>query len=146
MNKVMELIVPSTGLMKCKVCGNEHSAMIREGGSFKRGAWQCENGCRIEDLKNDIKEINSNTDNLNHFKLRAECVQDVLQLRERLGVSCPKMVLELGLFPDTIVDLCTWMNLDEVRKEIRMIEDGHVMLQTLALEQEYTGERDYDLI
>ena len=62
MKKVMELIVPSTGLMRCRVCGHEHSAQLGEGGRFRRDAWQCLNGCRIEDYQNQTKEINSNPD------------------------------------------------------------------------------------
>ena len=86
-----------------------------------------------------------NQSEINHFKFRAECVTDVLQLRIRLRVDCLKTIMEIGQFPDTVVDLYTTMSLDEVKKEIRSIEDGHVMLQTIALEHDYTGERDYEL-
>ena len=58
MTKVMKLIVPSTGLMKCKVCGLEHIAQLQEGGHYKKGSWQCTNGCVIEKeikTKGDIK-------------------------------------------------------------------------------------------
>lgn len=48
-DKVMKLIDPSTNLMECKVCGNKHYANIAEGGKFKRGSWQCENGCKLEE-------------------------------------------------------------------------------------------------
>ena len=145
MKKVRELIVPSTGLMKCKVCGNEHIGQLRGGGYFKRGSWQCLNGCRIEDYQNQTKEINSNPDGMNHIKFRAECITDVLKLRERMGVRCSKMMVEISQFPDTDVVLYTSLGLDEVKNEIRSIKDCHVMLQTIALEQEYTGERDYEL-
>lgn len=102
-------------------------------------------GCRVDNI-NDKKDVNTYRDRLNHFKLRAECPIDVLKLRELIGNNCHKMVLELGTFPDTLVDLYTTMNLDEVRMEIRGIEDGHVMLQTLAIEKDYTGERDYEIV
>lgn len=47
--KVMKLLNPVTGLMKCKVCGARHFANIRpaSGGKFYRGSWQCQNGCRL---------------------------------------------------------------------------------------------------
>lgn len=48
--KVMKLIDPSTGRMECKVCGAEHYANLRpnrEGGGYKRGCWQCVNGCKL---------------------------------------------------------------------------------------------------
>jgi len=46
--KVMKLIDSTTGLMECRICGSRHrhSAMIRPGGNFYRGAWQCVNGCK----------------------------------------------------------------------------------------------------
>jgi hypothetical protein len=45
----MELINEYTGEMKCKVCGAIHLASIksRSNGRFYRGAWQCQNGCKI---------------------------------------------------------------------------------------------------
>jgi len=82
---------------------------------------------------------------INHFKFRAECELDVNRLRKQMGTKCLKIVKEIGQFPDTIVDLYTTMSLDDLKSEIRSIEDGHVMLQTIALEQDYTGERDYEL-
>ena len=47
--KVMKLVNPSTGEMACKVCGARHFANIKpdSGGKFYRGAWQCQNGCKI---------------------------------------------------------------------------------------------------
>jgi hypothetical protein len=43
MKRPMKLIDPSTGLMKCAVCGSTHWANIKpqSGGRFYRGAWQC---------------------------------------------------------------------------------------------------------
>lgn len=46
--KAMELIDAESGKMKCKVCGAEHIANVQLGGKFKRGAWQCQNGCKEE--------------------------------------------------------------------------------------------------
>jgi len=47
--KVMELISPYTGQMKCKVCGSKHWASVKpqSGGHFYRGSWQCINRCKI---------------------------------------------------------------------------------------------------
>ena len=47
--KVMKIIDEKTGLMECKVCGARHSPMIAEGGKFKRGSWQCPNGCKLDE-------------------------------------------------------------------------------------------------
>ena len=49
--KVMRLVDPNSGLMECKVCGQTHYANLKEGGSYKRGSWQCVNGCKLEDLE-----------------------------------------------------------------------------------------------
>lgn len=47
--KVMRLFDLNTGLMECKVCGARHLASIRpnSGGRYYRGAWQCQNGCKL---------------------------------------------------------------------------------------------------
>jgi len=53
--KVMKLINPHTGLMKCKVCGAEHQAQLQSGNDradgvtrYYRGSWQCRFGCKLE--------------------------------------------------------------------------------------------------
>jgi len=30
-----------------RVCGSTHCANIRPGGSYYRGSWQCQHGCRL---------------------------------------------------------------------------------------------------
>lgn len=47
--KVMKLLDDRTGLMECRVCGARHAANIRplSNGKFYRGAWQCQNGCKL---------------------------------------------------------------------------------------------------
>jgi hypothetical protein len=49
--KVMKLISPYTGLMECRVCGARHFAMLKSGGHYYRGAWQCVHGCKRENEK-----------------------------------------------------------------------------------------------
>jgi hypothetical protein len=48
--KVMKLIDPYTGLMECRVCGYQHTAMVKplSNGNFYRGTWQCINGCELK--------------------------------------------------------------------------------------------------
>jgi len=48
--KVMRLIDPYTGCMECKVCGARHFANLRRGGYYRRGSWQCQYGCKLDDL------------------------------------------------------------------------------------------------
>src|SRR5258708_5455953 len=45
--KVMKLIDSCTGMMECKVCGARHCASLKHGGGYRRGSWQCVNGCRL---------------------------------------------------------------------------------------------------
>ena len=42
---VMKLIVPQISLFECKVCGSQHYGQLASGGRWKRGVWQCRNGC-----------------------------------------------------------------------------------------------------
>ena len=46
--KVMVSLDPSTGLMECKVCGARHFASLKGRGIYRRGSWQCQNGCQPE--------------------------------------------------------------------------------------------------
>lgn len=54
----MKLIDKSTGMMECRVCGSRHMAMVKplSDGNFFRGAWQCQYGCKLSDLKSPPKE------------------------------------------------------------------------------------------
>jgi hypothetical protein len=58
--KVMKLIDSKSGLMKCKVCGAEKyggtttepykgSPISRRIPRWRRGSWQCINGCKLPD-------------------------------------------------------------------------------------------------
>ena len=53
--KMMKLINPDTGLMECKACGSIHIAMLRKGGYYKKGAWQCQYGCKPENLVDKVE-------------------------------------------------------------------------------------------
>jgi len=44
--KVNRLLNPETGLMECRVCGRRMLANRITGGKFRRGSWQCRNGCK----------------------------------------------------------------------------------------------------
>ena len=52
--KVMRLVNSNSGLMECKVCGQEHWASLQSGSEradgvtrYYRGSWQCSNGCKL---------------------------------------------------------------------------------------------------
>lgn len=51
----MKLINARTGLMRCKVCGEEHFAQLQSGYArtdgktqYYRGSWKCRNGCKLD--------------------------------------------------------------------------------------------------
>lgn len=46
-----QLLDPYSGRMECRVCGAEHFARIARGGHYYRGSWQCQNGCKPENLR-----------------------------------------------------------------------------------------------
>ena len=60
---VMKLIVPHIGLFECRVCGDQRTGLLGTGGRWKRGVWQCRNGCTlpIKESKEQIKsKVNNN--------------------------------------------------------------------------------------
>ena len=98
----------------------------------------------------------------NVFKFRAELLNDVGVLLQR--ITATKVEIEVRCFEDGIpsgecevtltgpYNLCTPesgrkrltpMNLAELRAVMAAISDGHVMVETVALLADYTGERDY---
>lgn len=83
----------------------------------------------------------------NHiYCFRAECQPDVDELRSLLGGCFDKItIVNSPPFPDVEVELETELSLEELRAVMRRVVDGHVMGQTVASRDEYTGERGYDL-
>ncbi len=88
----------------------------------------------------------SNKRKLFVYKFRAECEHDVNELRRILRYKFYTLTKTIHPYlPDTIVELATSYTLQELQDYIREITDGHVMLQTIALKEDYTGERNYGL-
>lgn len=80
------------------------------------------------------------------YKFRSECEHDVNELRKILRYNFYTLTKTIHPYlPDTIVEIATSLTLKEIQDIIREITDGHVMLQTIALKENYTGERDYGL-
>lgn len=80
------------------------------------------------------------------FKFRAECYSDV----ERLLAVIPKKEVKFSdIFPDevlpdveVIIDLSDHLSLEDIRNYMRQVIDGRVMVETVQLEEKYTGDRD----
>ena len=85
--------------------------------------------------------------NKNTFKFRAECLNDVDRLKGVLRKNGKKIRMTIDEEPPwigVVVEMETTETLDAIKGAMRKVPDGHVMLQTVAPEDEYTGERRYD--
>lgn len=74
------------------------------------------------------------------YKMRAECMEDFCRFLSRVHAISFK-VEKLGSFFDIVATFTTNLSLDEIKQKISTIPDGHVMLETITFESEYTGER-----
>jgi hypothetical protein len=80
------------------------------------------------------------------YRFRAECEHDVDELRRLLGAKFERITITNSPpFPDVEVELKIGLSLEDLRDVMRRVDDGHVMIQTVAQSEEYTGERDYKL-
>lgn len=77
------------------------------------------------------------------FKFRAECLSDFTELLSVTGRMIEAYRIESLLFPDITVEvtLVGSATMDHLRNKMCYIEDSHVMRETLAPIDEYTGER-----
>lgn len=81
---------------------------------------------------------------LTTYKMRAEGMQHVADFANM--VFTRTMMLErVHPFPDVDVTFTSELELEDLRDYIRLIPDGHIMLQTLQPADSYTGERDHNL-
>lgn len=90
---------------------------------------------------NELKEIHIKDEK--HYKLRAECLHDVLLLINKMprknlwGIK----IEQWGPFPDVEFEFKTKLTLDEIIVILMKQVDSHVMIDTLKPINEYTGER-----
>lgn len=81
------------------------------------------------------------------YKLRAECAADVEALGERLreqGIRVTDWrVLPFDGRTDVELTFASDASLDALRRTAENVLDGHVMVETLATLDRYTGERTY---
>jgi hypothetical protein len=86
------------------------------------------------------------SEQLNRFRFRAECQHDVDELRRLLGLEINTITMtQSPPFPDVEVELITGLSLEQIRDIMCRVDDGHVMVQTVAPSHDYTGERNYEL-
>ena len=79
------------------------------------------------------------------YKFRSECLSDILLF---LGTALDKVRLvsiEIAaadeFLPDCTCTIAARTDLETIREILGIVPDGHVMVETLAYEQDYTGIR-----
>lgn len=78
------------------------------------------------------------------YKFRAECLLDILDFKKLTYINeweCLFTIETDNNFPDCICTLKTDKSILEIQELFEAMLDSHVMSQTLALENEYTGIR-----
>ncbi len=84
------------------------------------------------------------------YKFRAECLIDVFLFFNYCPQGSVKNIEYNHLammenYPDIEVSFESELTLSDFRQICVVIEEGHVMLQTINTFVSYTGERNYDL-
>ena len=78
------------------------------------------------------------------YRFRAECLDDVYKLLQRLGGVIYRVTIDHGRpCPDVEMEIEIHLSLEELRGLMRQVPEGHVMEQTVASRDAYTGECDY---
>ncbi|KAA5548094.1 hypothetical protein [Adhaeribacter rhizoryzae] len=78
------------------------------------------------------------------YKLRAETREDLDLVIDMFALSS-YTILPHPVFSDVELEFKTNYSLEEIRELLKDVPDAHVMRQTVALKQDYTGERDHEL-
>ena len=77
-----------------------------------------------------------------HYKLRAECLHDVLLLIRKMTKNVWGIkIVQWGTSPDVEFEFKSRLTLDEILAILSNQVDSHVMRDTLRPFDEYTGER-----
>ncbi len=87
------------------------------------------------------------------YKFRTEYQNDIDELEEALekeGVQYEILKVqplrpELPRVGDRVVTISTTASLGRVREVMRQVPDRHLMVETVELEADYTGERKYGI-
>jgi len=73
------------------------------------------------------------------IKLRAECLHDVHSLMAKLSHSEYRVISKM--LPDVEVVITSSQSIESIKEILKTIPDSHVMIETIALQKNYTGER-----
>jgi hypothetical protein len=81
---------------------------------------------------------------MNRFKFRAECLEDVVNLLYRIKTKDTEIHIKFFQVPDVEAVLTTDLSLEDVIDQARAVTDGHVIVETVQPEKDYTGDRDWN--
>jgi len=79
-----------------------------------------------------------------NYKMRAECSADLGRFLMEVSIvtfTATSTDIDGAWIPDMEVTFTSILHIDEIRAILANIVDGHVMLESLNLAQQYTGER-----
>jgi len=77
-----------------------------------------------------------------HYKLRAECLDDVLLFIHRMPTDIWSMkIVQREPLPDVEFEFKTTLTSDEIIALLEKQDDSHVMMDTIKPIDKYTGER-----
>ncbi len=74
------------------------------------------------------------------YKMRAECAHDVAEFL-KIVPNHSLTVARTGTFGDCEATFTSDLAIPAIIKLMRQIPDAHVMIETIELEKNYTGER-----
>lgn len=77
---------------------------------------------------------------MNTYKMRAECLIDVVQFLTAISVYSYVIESTDNRFGDVTIEFTCPLDVATLKENMATIQDGHVMLETVALESDYTGE------
>jgi len=85
------------------------------------------------------------------YKLRAECMDDVVKLLALLPTKISWFRIEAVVdesgtrYPDVLFEFKSDLSRNEIIGTLRLMDDAHVMYQTVQPLEAYTGERDFGI-
>ena len=82
------------------------------------------------------------------YKFRAECQPDVDALTTLLGDKLINLqaAIEDPAHPDLVctIEVVPTLTLESLKNTMAKVEDGYIMYETVALTDQYTGERNFE--
>lgn len=87
--------------------------------------------------------VKKNRKNLT-YKMRAEGLIDIYRfilLFAKKGTLGNYKIIANGIYPDAVIEFESTSSIESILRTLEKVPDGHVMMDTLKLKKEYTGER-----